>query len=207
LLLDNEVGVDGHSLQTREQRVAPIEMTPTRLHESDGRVGEAPHRTTQEVTRRNEVGVEDRVEIGETECHPKGQGSRFEAGAFSPTHMLHQEPVGAPVQCGLTDAGREGLAGAQRDEQLVYESGRAVVGVVEHLDDQPLGRIVELEHPLEQALHDVQFVEEGELDGYHRAPGWRSGVPHRPHATIAPREIQTVQPIHGQAERRDDIDE
>ena len=171
MLLDHEVCVDGHGLETREQGVAPIEVTPACLHEPDRRVGEVSHGATQEVTRGNEVGVEDRVEIGRTERHPESQRSRFEAGALSPPYVLHQEPVDAPVQHNLTDTGRERLASAKCREQLAHESGRAVVGIVEHLDDQPIGRVVELEYPLEQALHDVQLVVEGELDGHRRPAG------------------------------------
>jgi len=56
------VKVDRQRLQPREPRIAFVEVTPSRLCESDRGIAESAEGAPQEIGRRDEVCVEDRDE-------------------------------------------------------------------------------------------------------------------------------------------------
>jgi len=151
LLLDAEVGVEQRGLRAREPRGATIQVAPARLDHAHAGIGEGRHDAPQEVHRGHEVGVEDREQLAMGDAHPGGERAGLEAAAAQPTDVAHVDPARAMAR----DRRRRALAG--------------VVGrVVEHLDLEAAGRVVERRRGADQPLDDVALVVDRELDGDHR---------------------------------------
>ena len=58
-VLEDEMPVQQHRLDFRQQVVMAIQVGPPRLHYSDIRIAEIVDRALEEILRRNEVGIED----------------------------------------------------------------------------------------------------------------------------------------------------
>jgi hypothetical protein len=112
-----------------------------------------------------------------------GQRSRLEADAVAAVQMLDPE---ASLE--------------EPPYDLSNNRGSLVVGVVEHLDLQPIPWIVEAAYGADESLGDIHFVEERQLDGDQR-PGVgvlrRSGkVP--PCAIVEHQQMNPVAAVQGQ---------
>ena len=62
-VLENEVAVEQHGFDFRQEVVIAVQVAPARLHHADLRIGEIVDGARQEIGRRAEVGVEDRDEF------------------------------------------------------------------------------------------------------------------------------------------------
>ena len=96
----------------------------------------------------HEVGVEDGDVLALRGPEPVLQGARLEAGPVHPVDVDDVEPfLPQPIHPGAGDG--PGLVGR----------------VVEHLDLQEVARVVHLGHRPDEAVGDVELVEDGQLDG------------------------------------------
>ena len=100
----------------------------------------------QEVGVRPEVGIEDRDELGVGPSQAPGQRPRLEAAAFGAAQHAHIHPAAA-------------MPGRPRLGQL----GRPIGGIVQDLDLQPIGRIIQCGRGVNQPLDDVLLVEDRQL--------------------------------------------
>jgi len=172
-LLDQEVKVDRHRLQPSEQRVALVEMTPTRLRECDRGVVECADRPPQKIRRRDEVGVEDGDEGRIRLLHAVGESAGLESGAGGPAQLRHADSLAAPVRH---------PSGEDLD--------RLVVRVVENLDLKPIVRPVDRADRIEDPLDNVALVVDGDLHadarfaGGGKAPRRGRPQPHRAHGEV-----------------------
>jgi len=141
-MLDGEVSVEEDRLDPREQRTSAIQVAPTRLHHPYFRIVEVRNSPTQKVRRRNEIGVKHTNELATRDAQSSFQRARLEAATIRPTQVHHGQSVADQVG----HAVRHGI-------------GRAVARVVQHLDLQPITRIVERRYGIEQSLNDIEFVE------------------------------------------------
>ena len=63
-LLDGELRVEAHHGGAREHRVLLVEIAPTSLRDADRRIAHVREHGAQKVRRDDEVGVEQRDELG-----------------------------------------------------------------------------------------------------------------------------------------------
>ena len=70
-MIQNEMAIEQHGLHFGQEVVAPVEVTPARLHQSHPGVGEVMDGAHEEVGGRAEIGVEYRDQLA---------GGRFETG-------------------------------------------------------------------------------------------------------------------------------
>ena len=177
-LLDQEVEVDGQRLQPREPRVALVEVAPASLHETDRFVGEDAHRPAQEIGRRHEVGVEDGNERRLRERHAVRERAGLEAGPLLPAHLRHLEAAPPPAR-----------------DSRVDDGSRLVVGVVQHLHLEAVGRPLDRADRVDHALGDVPLVVDRDLHAHQRLSALRRGIGSRgTQAGRAPGEVQQVHP-------------
>ena len=162
-LLDPEVRVEHHGLRRGEQRAAAIEVRPARLHHPDPRVAEVPGEAHEEVRGGNEVGVEQRDPLAagfqESGCQRAG---------------LEAVPVAPPPHARLD-------APLSKERHGTIDPLAGVVGrVVEHLDLEPLARVLECAGRGDQPLDHAPLVVDRQLDGEERqrcGEGGRGGRP------------------------------
>ena len=147
-VLEDEVRVEQHRLDARQQRVVLVDVAPARLHDRDLRVGEVVHGAQQEIGLRQEVGVEDRDELALGDVHARLERAGLVARAI------------AAVQIGDVDPVRRGATNCQ-----LSDGPRLVGRVVQHLDFELVPRVVHLADRLDQPVHDVHLVVDGQLNG------------------------------------------
>ena len=109
---------------------------------------EIRHGAAQEIGRRKEIGVED--------------GDEFAAGGFQPFGQRAGLVAFAIVAMQVADIGAEGLVALDAGAGDLL---RLVGGIVEHLDFEFLGRIVEARDGFDQPLDDVALVVDRKLHG------------------------------------------
>lgn len=152
-------------------------MKPARLGQQIG------HGAAQEIGRGNEVGVEDGDELATHLGHGGRQRASLEARTFLAMQQLDGQPLGAIA----LDAGR-----GQR--------GGLVGGIVQQLNLQAIGRVVQRRQRVDQTLHHVQLVEHRRLHS-DRGPFGRLrrlGRRLTPASQIEDRQPQGVGAIDGQ---------
>ncbi len=139
-----------------------VEVLPARLHQAHRRIGKRPHRVSQQVRRRHEVGVEHEQQL---------------AAGVAPAGLeragLEADPIIA-AQVVRVDAG-----GAEPGHPGRADRGGLVGGVVEHLDLEAGARPVERAHRVEQPGRDLGLVPQRQLHGHHRlvaGPRARAGA-------------------------------
>ena len=165
--------VDRQRLQPGEPRVALVEVSPPRLREADAGVVEDSHRAAQELSWRNEVGIEDGDERRVGQGHPVRERSRLETIARRAPDLSHRNSLATPVQDPARDD-RRGL----------------VIGIVEHLDLELLARPVQRTNGVQDTLGDVAFVVYRHLNAHPWLASWldrRMTV--RTETGRAPREV------------------
>ena len=108
-------------------------------------------RLPQKIGLRNEVGIENTNEITLSGRKPGLQSAGFEPSAIDAVDQLHVEPPAL---------------------QILHAGGgqfpRVVGGIVEDLDLQQVARIIDLADRLEQALDNVDLVEDRQLHRHFR---------------------------------------
>ncbi len=177
-LLDQEMEVDRERLQPGEPRVALVEVSPARLDESDGLVGEHADRPAQEVGRRNEVCVEDRDERRSRERDAVRERARLEPDPLLAPHVGHVQPSAAPARQSLLD---------DRD--------RVVVRVVQYLHLEPRWGPLDRADRVDHARRDVALVVDRNLHADQGLVAPRRGIVScGPQPRRSPREEQQVHP-------------
>src|SRR6267143_6085391 len=116
-------------------------MTPACLRESDARVVENAQCAPEEVTRWDEVGVEDGDEGGCGQPQPMRKRACLEALARPSPDVGYADTLAPPVRRTPADDG-EGL----------------IVRIVEQLDLQPVGGPLHRAHGIDDPLGDVALV-------------------------------------------------
>jgi len=187
------VEVDEQRLQAREPRVAFVEVAPPGLHERDARVLESRERATQEVARRDEIGVEDGDQLGSSPLQSMGQRAGLETCSRAAPDVRDQDALAAPV-------------GQPPGDDL----DRLVVRVVEGLDLESAFRPVERAGRVKDSLGDIALVVDGDLHAHERKISspfmgrWPAGPEGQ--AERADREEENVQPESEQQRARQDQD-
>ena len=122
-------------------------MIPARLDHTDARMAEVVDHVAEEPRLGHEIGVEESDEFAARQAQPMGQRTRLEADPAAPPHVHDVVPETAhPGHHRPGDA--RGL----------------VVGVVENLDLQAVGRILEPAGRADHALDHVDLVVDRKLD-------------------------------------------
>ena len=145
-VLQHEMAVEQQRLQPGEQRMAAVGVPPARLHHAHARVREDPDGALEEIRRRREVGVEDRDQIALGEAQPLGEGARLEAGPHRAPAVADGEAARPPAR-----------------HRRARDAAGLVRRIVQHLHLEPLARIAQARHGLDQALDDVELVEDRKL--------------------------------------------
>src|SRR5438132_7933639 len=146
-VLDDEVAVEKDGLRLREVRVLAVQVLPPDLHHSDVLVGEEVHRAQEEVGGGDEVRIEYRDQLAARDLEPLLQGAGLVAAAVVSVEV-------GDVQTLL----------AQLLDPRAGDALRLVRGLVEDLDLQPVSRVLDERHGLDQTLDHLQLVLQCELD-------------------------------------------
>src|SRR5579862_203963 len=147
-LFQEEMAVQEHGLNPREEGVGPVQVAPAGLEHPDFGVGEMVDRVLQDIGMRHEVGVEDEDELALAGIQTGLQGSGLEALSVDAVNKFRLEPFLPQLQ----DAGGGDVPG--------------VVGrVIQNLNLKKFPGIVERGHRLQEALDDVILIIYRELDG------------------------------------------
>ena len=147
-MLQHEVPVEQNRLDLGEERVVAVEVRPARLHHADRGVGKVVDDLHQPIRLRREVGVEDGDELAGRGIQAVVERSRLVAlaiGAMDINDVVAQRRIAF--------------------NHAACHVDRLVSRIVEHLDLQPLARILHLADAIDQAVNDVLFVEDRQLDG------------------------------------------
>src|SRR5713226_1083586 len=88
-LLEKKVSIEEHRLHARKQRVAAIQMAPSRLDHSHFGVGKEVDRALEQLRLRNEIGVENTNEVTVGTLEANGQGTGLEPGTIDAVNKLH----------------------------------------------------------------------------------------------------------------------
>ena len=150
-LLEQEMAIEKHRLHPREQRVAAVQMAPARLDHAHRRIGKKLDSLAQEIGLRDEVGIENTNEITLSRGESGLQSAGCDSCAVNAMDQLHVETPAL---------------------QVLHARGgqfpRFVGGIIEDLDLQQLPRIIDLADRFEQALDNVDFVEDRQLHRHFR---------------------------------------
>lgn len=147
-LFHQEVPVQQKRLRAGQPGFVFVEVFPAGLHHADPGIGHGREEVFEEARLRDEIGVEneDVVALGRVEA--LGEGA-----------CLVAPSVGAVVD-GDVDASLPPFVGA-----LPGQGGGVVGGVVEDLDLEEVAGVGEAAGGVDEALDDVFFIVDGELDG------------------------------------------
>ena len=107
-------------------------MPPARLHHSDRGIGERRQRSLQQVGRWNEVSVEHQYELAAGALHAVRQSPRLVARTRVAADVPHVD-AGARVTRHATARQLGGIVG----------------GIIQHLDFEPLARVVHRAHRID----------------------------------------------------------
>jgi len=165
-VLEHEVSVEENRLNLGQQGIVLVDVAPARLHHADVRLAEMGHEPRQEITRRDEVGVEDADEL---------PTRALEAASSAPALYPRRS-----VRCRYLMS-TPSAAKAKTPHRELRNTPRLVGRVVQHLDLQTLARVLDPADGLDQSVGDVHFVEERQLDRDERCwiIGGRRPVPDR----------------------------
>ena len=147
-LLHQEVSVQEKGLRACQPRLAFVEVLPAGLRHADPGIGHGRQEFFEEARLGDKIGVENEDVVAGGRAETLGEGARLVAVA-----------VGAVVD-GDVDASLPPFVGA-----LPGDGGGIVGGVVEDLDLEEVAGVGEAAGGVDEALDDVLFVVDGELDG------------------------------------------
>src|SRR4029077_8343092 len=150
-LFEEKMTIQEEGLNLRQQRVIPVQVTPSHLHHPDPGVCEVIDGAFQRVGRRDEIGVENENELAFRAVQAGCEGPGFEALSIVSMTILDVEAVG--FQAG--GFARGNLAGFIRR-------------VVQNLDLKPVSRIVEAADRPNEPANDVVLIEDRQLHGDER---------------------------------------
>ncbi len=198
VLLDGEMCVESHRLQTREERIVLIEVSPARLYDARVRIAKVRDRPQQEVGRRKKIGVEygDETPTGQPEAVLQRTG--FIALTMRPPNVHDVDAAAVP----------EGHA-------TRHACARHVRRIIEDLDFEAVLRIIKAGTGVDQAFGDERLVVEGKLDRHDgpRLRGLRQVVPvghaagaQRVPAGVSNRHPKEVAPIDRQYDDCDAVE-
>ena len=194
LVLEQELGVEHDGLGRGHDRAIAVEMAPARLDHPDPGIGEMPRRAQEEVAGRHEVGIEDR--------HPfparAGEPGRERPGLVPGPRVAVQQPDVEASRPMARDGGGEKRA-------------RLVGGVVQDLDLEALGRIVERRDRVDQPPGDAPLVVDRELHGHDREHGGATrraplGPRRRPAPPDTPQRQVTMRRVEHEQEPRQPVE-
>src|SRR5438876_10881094 len=123
-MFDDEVPVEDHRLDLRQQGVLAIDVAPSCLDHSDFGVAEIVHNIFEEIGRGNEIGIKNGDHLAGGHLQSVLESSRFETLAVRPVNVMNVEAEGA-MFCHTS----------RRDVDC------PVRGIIENLDLQKLARI------------------------------------------------------------------
>ena len=151
-LLEEEVAVEKHRLHPGEQGVAAIDVAPAGLDHPDFRVGEKVNGRLEQLGLRDKVGVEDADEIAARGVEAVLERPGLKADAIGRDGAARHRSR-APASAATQEAVSSRVSSVESSSTWICEQ---------------VARIIEFADRLEQALDDVDFVEERELHGDHR---------------------------------------
>jgi hypothetical protein len=183
------VTIEQERLQPGEQAGVAVEVGPPGLHHRDPRVGEGADGLAQEVGRRHEVGVEDRVELAARDRAPGVEGAGLPPGAGGAPQVDHIDAPGPP--------GRD-LGGDDR--------GGVVGRVVEDLDLEAIARPVEASGGGDGPGRDRALVVERERNGDDRRGRQLARRGRRPTPARADHQRQAMEAVEREHGERGQVD-
>jgi len=124
-LLDDKVTVHPQRLDLGEERVVPVEMTPTGLDTADDGVGKVGHDPPQKVWWGEKIGIKDGDQFPLSLSQTSRQRSGLETGPVWPRHVDHIYPLSLETS----------------DGPCCHPAGR-IGRIVQNLDLQPVAWIV-----------------------------------------------------------------
>ena len=142
------MSVQEKRLCARQPRFVLVEVLPAGLRHADPGIGHGRQEFFEKAWLGDEVGVEDEDVVAGGQVETLGEGARLVPVA-----------VGA-VEDGDVDASPAPFVGA-----VAGDGGGIVGGVVEDLDLEEVAGVGEPAGSVDEALDDVLFVVNGELDG------------------------------------------
>jgi len=147
-LLDDKVTVHPQCLGLGEERVVPVEMSPTGLDAADGGVSKVGDNSLQKVWRGKKIGIKDGHQFPFGLSQASGQRPGLETGPVQPRDVDHICPLSPQTS----------------DGPRRYPAG-GIGRIVENLDLQPVARVVQPGRCGQQPLDGVQLVVDGQLNG------------------------------------------
>jgi hypothetical protein len=163
----------------REHGVVGIQVTPPGLHHPHPGILEVGNRFAEEPRRRDEVRVEDREQGSSRPLEPELERAGLVSLARRASEM---HGVDAP--------------GPELRDDPCRDPDRLVRRVVEELDLEAIGRVVERRRRREEPFHDVPFVVDGKLDGHDRPGlGIRGKRGRRLILAVEQDEMQPMEPV------------
>ena len=144
LVLDHEVAVEQRRLGAREQALVAVRVLPARLHHADRADRRSAATSAQQEVGSGTKSASKMQNSSPCAVHAVLERAGLEAGAVGAAQHLGVEP-----------------ARAQARDLLVDDRARLVGRVVEHLDLEPVGRIVERARRADQARATVRSLKSG----------------------------------------------
>ena len=178
LLLQKEVAIEEKPLRPGEPRVVLVEVVPPGLHHPHAGVGHRGEEFLEEGRRGDEIGVEDEYVLTRGRFQARGERARLVAGSHAAVEHLDVHAPAPPCPRPLPGE-RRGLVG----------------GVVQHLDLQVRARMAQPARRVDEPLHHVLLVENGQLNRHAGRRGVRPGVRALPGRGLPPRQEQQRQPV------------
>src|ERR1700733_8836485 len=182
-MLEHKVTVQKHGLHFGENAVFAVQIAPAGLHHPNLGVREKVHGSQKEVSRRNEIGVENGKQLAGSGFEPFLQRAGLEAAAGGAVPVFDCDALG-PIF----------------DHEPLGVRVRFVSGVVENLDLKQVARVVEFGYLFQKAGDNKTFVEERQLDGHLRERREMNlRLPRKLLAVLEvdPHRFEAMQTVHG----------
>ena len=157
-MLHNEVSVKDHGFHLRQVVVVPIEVSPSSLDHADFGVGELVDCLVKEFRVWNKVRVENSDEFASGNVQASFECTGLESCAIVSMQVMNIDALLA-----------------QRFNRFTSDVLRFIGRVVQKLNFQKFGGIVDLGYRLDQSLNYKHLVIDGQLDGdrrQRRKSGW-----------------------------------
>jgi hypothetical protein len=151
-VLHHEVAVEEDRLEPREERVLLVQVAPARLDAADLALGEVVDRLLEEVGLGDEVRVEQRDELALGGLKAVVERAGLVAVAVGAVDVFDVDALRAPLL-----------------DLLTGDLDRLIGRIVQHLDLELVGGVVDQARRVDQPLRDVHLIEDREL---HR-DGWK----------------------------------
>src|SRR4051812_26215985 len=147
------MSVEEDRLGPGQPRVTSVDVPPPGLNHAYFGIGKVMDSVPEDIPRRDEIGIEDEQELSLGVLQAVVQCPCLEAGAFG-TSQNHGVKARGPQPRNLTCNQFPGLIG----------------GIVENLDFEQFQRVIQVTDRAKEALHDVDFIVDRELNGNPRKP-------------------------------------